>query len=59
MPSRFDAVEQALEPKVTPEMNPILLREFHVDEVRNTLQQMHLLKSPGPDNMPPIFYQKF
>ena len=59
MPSTFAAVEDALEPKVTPEMNAALLSEFHPDEVKDALQQMHPLKSPGPDGMPPVFYQKF
>ena len=59
MPSTFAAVEDALEPKVTPEMNVALLSEFHPDEVKDALQQMHPLKSPRPDGMPPVFYQKF
>ena len=59
MPSTFATVEEALEPKVTPEMNAVLLSEFHHDEVRDALQQMHPLKSPGPDCMSPVFYQKF
>ena len=59
MPSTFATVEEALEPKVTPEMNAALLSEFHHDEVRDALQQMHPLKSPGPDCMSPVFYQKF
>ena len=59
MPSGFDAVMQAIEPKVTPEMNASLTKEFRPDEVWTALQQMHPLKSPGPDGMPPIFYQKF
>ena len=59
MPSTFAAVEDALEPKVTPEMNAALLSEFHPDEVKDALQQMHPLKSPRPDGMPPVFYQKF
>ena len=33
MPSCFDAVIQAVEPKVTLEMNASLYREFHPDEV--------------------------
>ncbi|KAL0009260.1 hypothetical protein SO802_010762 [Lithocarpus litseifolius] len=40
-------------------MNASLTKEFHPDEVWTALQQMHPLKSPGPDGMPPIFYQKF
>lgn len=57
--SCFDVVIQAIEPKVTTEMNASLTREFHLDEGWTALQQMHLLKSPSPNVMPPIFYQKF
>ena len=46
MPSTFAAVEEALEPKVTPEMNATLLNEFHPDEVRDALQQMHPAQIP-------------
>ena len=56
MPFSFDAVMQAIEPKVTPEMNASLTKEFRPDEVWTAFQQMHPLKSPGPDGMPPIFY---
>ena len=59
MPFGFDAMVQAIEPKVTPKMNDSLTKEFHPDKVWTTLQQMHPLKSPGPDGMPPILYQKF
>ena len=58
-PIKFDAVEQALEPQVTVEMNAILTKQFQPDEVWHAIQQMHPMKSPGPDGMPPIFYQKF
>lgn len=59
MPSCFDVVVQAIEPKVTPKMNASLTREFHPNKVWIALQQMHPLKSLGPDGMPPIFCQKF
>lgn len=58
-PTQFIAVEHVLEPKVTGEMNMVLTREFQLDEVWRALQQMHPMKSPGPDDMPPVFYQKF
>ena len=40
-------------------MNDSLLKEFQPDEVQFALHQMHPTKSPGPDNMPPIFFQKY
>jgi len=58
-PTQFDAVEQAIEPKITVEMNAILTKGFQPDEVWHAIQLMHPMKSPGSDGMPPIFYQKF
>lgn len=40
-------------------MNDSLLRDFQPEEVAIALQQMHLIKSPRPNDMPPIFYKKF
>ena len=44
---------------MTPEMNEELIKEFKVVEVWQALQQMHPTKSPGPNGMSPIFYQKY
>ena len=44
--------------RVTPEMNNELLKEFKAEEVWRALKQMHPTKSPGPNGMSPIFYQK-
>ena len=41
------------------EMNASLCREFEAGEVATALQQMAPLKAPGPDGMPPLFYQYF
>ena len=40
-------------------MNIELMVEFKVEEVETALKQMAPLKSPGPDRMPPIFYQHY
>ena len=48
-----------METKVTAEMNDSLLQAFQPEEVHAALQQMHPIKSPGPDGMPPIFFQKY
>ena len=45
--------------KVKSEMNNELTRDFTMEEVRTTLQQMHPTKAPNPDDMSAIFYQKY
>jgi hypothetical protein len=47
-----------LELRVTDDMNATLLREFTTLKVETTLNQMHLLKSPGSDGFPTCFYQR-
>ena len=37
----------------------MLTREFTGLEVKTALNQMYPLKSPGPDCMPPLFFQHF
>ena len=44
---------------VTGEMNEILVGEFQAWEVDAALNQMAPLKAPGPDGMPPLFFQNF
>ena len=58
-PTNFDASIDAIEECITPEMNKELLKEFKPKEVRGALNQMHPTKAPGPDSMPPLFYQKY
>ena len=40
-------------------MNAELLKEFKEEEVLQALMQMHPTKSPDPDGMSSIFYQKY
>ena len=40
-------------------MTDILMAEFHIEEVEVALKQMAPLKAPGPDGMPPLFYQSY
>ena len=44
---------------VTKDMNATLCSEFEAWEVETALKQMAPLKVPGPDGMPPLFYQNF
>ncbi|XP_023917793.1 uncharacterized protein LOC112029335 [Quercus suber] len=58
-PSSFAASLDAINPRVSADMNATLLKEFSAMEVRIALNQMHPTKAPGPDSMSPIFYQKY
>ena len=58
-PSRIQEVIDTMEPKVSVEMNQNLIRQFTKEEVEAALKQMHPTKSPGPNSMSAIFYQKF
>ena len=58
-PTDFNEILEAIQPKVTPQMNQSLDKAFTVSEVHAALKQMHPLKAPSPDGMPPLFYQKF
>ena len=58
-PSDFTEILEAMQPKVTQAMNSSLIREFHTGAMHKALKQRYLLKAPGPDGMPPIFFQKF
>ena len=44
---------------VTKDMNRSLSEKFTEDEVKVVLNQMAPLKSPGPDGMPPLFFQYY
>ena len=44
---------------VTQEMNHGLLAKFTKSEVDVALKQMAPLKAPGPNGLPPIFYQHY
>ena len=54
-----DQLTQAVERKVTPDMNLLLLKEFDAGEVKAALDSIGDLKAPGPDGMSSIFYKKF
>ena len=55
--AEFEEILDAVQHKVTPRMNQVIVKDFSEVEVKNTIKQMYPLKSPGPDGMPPLFYQ--
>ncbi|CAL2268930.1 unnamed protein product [Prunus armeniaca] len=48
-----------VEPRVTSAMNDSLMTEFTELEVKHAVFQMYPTNTPGPDGMPPLFYQKY
>ena len=54
----FDDILEQIPHVVTEEMNSDLMGDFTTQEVEVALKQMAPLKSPGPDDMPPIFLSK-
>ena len=55
-PTNFSDLIQVVQQKVTTSMNQWLTRDFTKLKVRGALKQMYLLKVPGPDGMPPLFF---
>ena len=58
-PTEFEASLGAVDRRVSEAMNAELLKEFKEEEVLQALMQMHPTKSPDPDGMSSIFYQKY
>ena len=58
-PIDFEASLSAVNKRVSEAMNADLLKEFKEEEVWRALMQMHPTKSPGPDGMSPLFFQKY
>ena len=58
-PVGIEDVVQFTKLMVTAEMNSNLIGSFSREEVELALKQMAPLKAPGPNGMPPIFFQKF
>ena len=58
-PNEFPDLLEAIQSKVTENMNSRLRREFQSSVLYQTLKQMYLLKAPGLDGMPPLFFQQF
>lgn len=52
-------VIQEVHPVITEKMNRILTLDISEEEVKKALFSMHSKKSPGPDGMTILFYQRF
>uniref|UniRef100_A0A7N2LGY8 Zinc knuckle CX2CX4HX4C domain-containing protein n=1 Tax=Quercus lobata TaxID=97700 RepID=A0A7N2LGY8_QUELO len=55
-PERILEVVEAVDPKVSDEMNQILIKQFIRDEIEAALKQMHPTKSPGRDSFKLMHY---
>lgn len=58
-PSNLEYVLEEISTFITLDLNDMLMAEFVRDEVDETLKQMDPLKAPGPNGLPPLFFQKF
>lgn len=58
-PTQWEELNAVIEPIVSESMDYLLTRDFKPFEVAQTLKQMHPTTTPGPDGMPPLFYQTF
>ncbi|XP_062014134.1 uncharacterized protein LOC133730589 [Rosa rugosa] len=58
----FEAMETtiaAIQPCVSQEMKEQLCLPYSAEEIKCALFQMYPTKSPGPDGMPPLFFQHY
>ena len=55
----LDRVLEGVKRVVIADMNAELVRSYNMEEVDIAIKQMAPLKAPGPDGMPPLFYQSF
>ena len=58
-PSDFPVIMKVVQSSVSEDMNTHLLRPFIKEEVEAAIKEMKPITAPGPDSMPPLFYQSF
>ena len=58
-PCSIDQAMADIPPLFTLKMNDMLQEEYIRAEMDTTLHQMEALKAPGPDGMPPMFFQHY
>ena len=49
----------AMHPSISNAINLLLSQDFQASEIAQALKQMHSNTRPGPDALPPLFYQSF
>ena len=58
-PENLADVLKVIPQVVIESMNASLTREFTIEEVEVAVKEMAPLKAPGPDDIPPLFYQSY
>ena len=58
-PHNLDSIMEGVQEVVTEEMNAKLTAMYTVEEVELAIKEMAPLKAPGPDGLPPLFYQTY
>ena len=58
-PNRIEEVINTIPTRVTDDMNAELTKTFTSEEVLRALHQIHPTRSPGPDGMSTIFFQRY
>ena len=58
-PLNLERILDVVQLVVTREMRVTLGRPFNVEELECVIKDMAPLKAPGPDGMPPLFYQTY
>ncbi|XP_071912962.1 uncharacterized protein [Coffea arabica] len=58
-PEEFSEILEGIPQTITDEMNMKLTRKVTEQEISQAVFSMHPNKSPGPDGMSPVFFQKF
>jgi hypothetical protein len=56
---RVNELLEKVTPRVTNEMNELLVREFSAEEVKAALDCIGDLKAPGLDGLPAVFYKSY